>query len=121
MIVSAVESRATSCGSVPGIPPVAYTAPVSIERNWAANLTYQADSLVQPTTIDQLQEQVAAAPKVKALGTRHSFTDVADSPHGIQIDLSRLEPTVTVDHDGETATVTASMSRSCSRSTRQSV
>jgi xylitol oxidase len=54
----------------------------------------------------ELQELVAAAPHLRALGTRHSFSAVADSP-GVLVSLDRLAPDVTIDPVGMTATVTA--------------
>lgn len=47
--------------------------------NWAGNHTYRAGRLHRPTTLEQVQEVVAAAPRIRVLGSRHSFTDIADS------------------------------------------
>lgn len=47
--------------------------------NWAGNHTYAAEQVHRPTTVEQLQEIVAAAERVRALGTRHAFTDLADT------------------------------------------
>ena len=49
------------------------------ETNWAGNYRYRAGKLHRPSTVEQLQEVVANAPRVRALGSRHSFTDLADS------------------------------------------
>ena len=48
-------------------------------RNWAGNVTFATDALHQPTTVEQLQEIVASTPRVRALGTAHSFNRVADT------------------------------------------
>jgi alditol oxidase len=54
---------------------------VSLElTNWAGNLAYSADSVHHPTSVVEVQELVARLPRVKALGTRHSFNTIADSP-----------------------------------------
>jgi xylitol oxidase len=53
-----------------------------------------------------VQELVAQLPRVKALGTRHSFTTIADSPDGALISLSELAPEVTIDADAMTVSVT---------------
>ena len=53
-----------------------------------------------------LQDLVAAAQHIRALGTRHSFSDVADSP-GVLVSLDRLAPDVTIDRAAMTATVAA--------------
>src|SRR5437868_3612835 len=57
-------------------------------RNWAGNYAYAAPSLHVPGTIADVQRIVAESRFVKALGTRHSFNAIADSP-GAQISLER--------------------------------
>jgi xylitol oxidase len=53
-----------------------------------------------------VQELVARRPKVRALGTRHSFTTIADCPCGALISLTELAPDITIDADAMTASVT---------------
>ena len=77
------------------------------ERNWCGELRYDAATVARPQSLDELQTLVADAPKVKALGTRHSFSRVADSPGGILVDLAELPASVRVDHDTMTAAVPA--------------
>jgi xylitol oxidase len=48
-------------------------------KNWARNIRYSTDRIVRPRTIEQAQELIAAEPTIRALGTRHSFTRVADA------------------------------------------
>src|ERR671920_454727 len=48
--------------------------------NWAGNLTYRAARLHRPRTVAELQEVVARSERVKALGSRHCFNDIADTP-----------------------------------------
>ena len=50
-----------------------------MERNWAGNHEYAGARLERPASVDELAEIVAAAPRVRALGSRHSFTDIVDS------------------------------------------
>ena len=47
--------------------------------NWAGSHTYSASRIVAPTSVDELQAIVAAEPRVRALGSRHSFNDLADT------------------------------------------
>lgn len=75
------------------------------EHNWSENFEFAAVDLARPTSLPQLQELVAGASKVKALGTRHSFTRVADTAGGLLINTSLLDFDVTVDHEAMTATV----------------
>lgn len=78
--------------------------------NWAANLEYSATAIHYPESVDELQEMVARLPKVKALGTRHCFNDIADSPGGDLISLERLAPGILIDDDQRTVSVTAGTS-----------
>ena len=74
--------------------------------NWAGNYTYRAAQYHQPKTIDQIQELVVRSSKLKALGTRHSFNDIADSP-GDLISLEHFNHIVTLDRERHTVTVEA--------------
>lgn len=66
-------------------------------RNWAGSHEY-AGRVQAPTSVGQLQELVAGAGHVRALGTRHSFTDVADTT-GVLVSTLDLPPTVEVGED----------------------
>jgi xylitol oxidase len=74
------------------------------ERNWAGNLAYGAEHVAHPETVEELQELVAGAGKVRALGSRHSFNDIADTA-GVLAALDRLDPEIVVDAAGRTVTV----------------
>ncbi|MEM8706851.1 MAG: FAD-binding protein [Actinomycetota bacterium] len=76
-----------------------------VERNWSENVTYSPAALLRPGSVEELQEIVAVSARVKALGTRHSFTDAADTPGGALVSLAGLDDTVHVDHDTMTADV----------------
>ncbi len=75
--------------------------------NWAENLEYTATDIHVPESVEEVQALVARLPKVRALGTRHSFSDIADSPGGDLISLKRLAPGIVVAGDAQTASVTA--------------
>ena len=49
-------------------------------RNWAGNITYSTADVREPRSVAELQETVAAAARVKALGSGHSFNDIVDCP-----------------------------------------
>ena len=74
------------------------------ETNWAGNHTYVASTLVRPRSVEELQEVVAATERVRALGSRHSFTDLPDTD-GVLVSLTDLPTTVEVDAQARTATV----------------
>ncbi|QEO13723.1 FAD-binding protein [Agromyces intestinalis] len=48
-------------------------------RNWAGNLSYSARRLVRPTSVDELRSILGEPGPVRALGSRHSFNDLADT------------------------------------------
>ena len=77
------------------------------ERNWARSITYSAP-VRHPASRDELQEAVAAATHVHALGTRHSFSTCADTD-GLLVALDRLDPALEVDRAAGTATVGAAI------------
>jgi xylitol oxidase len=79
---------------------------MSNPRNWAGNYIYRAAQIHQPETIEQIQELIARRHKVKALGTRHSFNDIADSP-GDLISLDRFDKILELDQERRTVTVEA--------------
>jgi xylitol oxidase len=77
------------------------------ETNWAGNYRYRAARLHRPTTLEQLQEVVAGTPRVRVLGSRHSFTDVADSAE--LVSLQDLPTEVAVDRDAGMVTCPAGL------------
>jgi xylitol oxidase len=69
--------------------------------NWAGSHTYTAARFHRPRSVAELGEIVASARHVRALGSRHSFTDLADTtgdlvstvdlPHDLDVDGSRRQ------------------------------
>lgn len=79
---------------------------VERELNWAGTYGYLAERVVRVTSIDQARELVTSGGKVRPLGTRHSFNDIADGP-GVLVDLTGLPTEVEVAADRRSATVSA--------------
>ncbi|HXJ95504.1 MAG TPA: FAD-binding protein [Terriglobia bacterium] len=77
----------------------------SKRTNWAGNYTYRAERLDTPRTVEEVQQLVKSRNRVKALGARHSFNDIADSP-GDQISLKYFDE-MTLDPNARTVTVGA--------------
>lgn len=73
--------------------------------NWAGNYTYRAPEIHRPRTVEELQETVAGARKIRALGTRHCFNDIADDPAAL-VTLDGLEAAPEIDEAARTVTVT---------------
>jgi alditol oxidase len=77
-------------------------------RTWAGNLAYSARRLLEPASVDELRRIVAGSTKVRALGTRHSFSAVADTT-GDLVSVSRLPRRIEIDPQVRTATVSAGL------------
>jgi xylitol oxidase len=75
--------------------------------NWAANLTYRAAGPHRPASLEQVQELVAGASRLRVLGSRHSFNDIADADELLVLD--GLAGEVAVDHQAGTVSVPAAM------------
>ena len=58
-------------------------------RTWAGNLEYSARRLIEPSSLDELRRAVAGSSRLRALGTRHSFSPVADTT-GDLVSVGRL-------------------------------
>jgi alditol oxidase len=72
--------------------------------NWAGNIAYAAADLVAPATLEEAQAAVRAAVKVRALGSRHCFNAIADTP-ATQISLARLNRVIAIDKAKRQVTV----------------
>jgi xylitol oxidase len=77
-------------------------------NNWAGNYTYGATVLHRPTSLAQLQEIVATAPRLRVLGSRHSFTDIADSAELVSLE-AMTDGDLVVAPDRRTVTVDAGL------------
>ncbi|HZN19314.1 MAG TPA: FAD-binding protein [Micromonosporaceae bacterium] len=74
--------------------------------NWGGNVTFRAVRLHRPASVDELRRIVAGSRRVRALGSGHSFSLVADTTHDL-VRLDRLPATVEIDAASLTATVGA--------------
>ncbi len=76
------------------------------EKNWAGNHEYRAQRIVRPTDLDELRAIVTTAPKIRALGSRHSFNDLADTvADGVLVSTSALPSDIRIDAGARTVTV----------------
>lgn len=76
-------------------------------RNWAGNVAYSTSDIREPRSVEDLQEIVAGAARVKALGSGHSFNDVIDCPETL-ISTRSLPHAVRVDAGGAEVAVPGS-------------
>jgi xylitol oxidase len=75
-------------------------------QNWAGNTSFNAARFHHPPTIADLQEVVRKAHKVRVIGSRHCFNDIANTT-GDLVSLHTLDNQVIIHHDRHTATVSA--------------
>jgi xylitol oxidase len=70
--------------------------------NWSRTHAYIATKVVSPRTVAEVQELVRESRRVRALGTRHSFNDIADtsgvllSVRAINAEIELAEPEMAV-------------------------
>jgi alditol oxidase len=76
--------------------------------NWAGNVTFAAQRVHQPASLPELQRLVARCDRVRALGTGHSFSPVADTP-GDLVSVAGLPPLIEPDSEHGTVTVSAGL------------
>lgn len=75
-------------------------------QNWSGHDPFNAARFHQPNSIEDLRTIVRKAYKVRVIGSRHCFNDIADTT-GDLISLSNLAPKLVIDHELNTATVGA--------------
>jgi xylitol oxidase len=79
-------------------------ATTSAGSNWAATHRYRASELHRPSSVAEAQGIVASSPHIRALGSRHSFNDLADTD-GVLLSLAALAPEPVLDPSTSTVTV----------------
>ncbi|MET0304227.1 MAG: FAD-binding protein [Microbacteriaceae bacterium] len=75
-------------------------------HNWAGNIAYAARELHRPTSLEDLRQIVRASRGLRPLGSRHSFSSIADTT-GDLVDVTALPAEVDIDEETATATVAA--------------
>ena len=74
--------------------------------NWARNVRYGTDHLLEAESVEQLQEFVKKQPGVKTLGSRHCFSRIADSVHQL-VSTRSMNRVLEFDETAKTVTVEA--------------
>ncbi len=75
-------------------------------KNWAGNLDYSTDRLYATASLEQVQDYVKKESKLKVLGTRHCFNNIADSKDGF-LSLKPMDKVIALDPAKHTVTVGA--------------
>ena len=77
-------------------------------KNWAGNLEYSTDRLTSIDSLEQVRDFVKKTSKVKVLGTRHCFNNIADSTDNL-LSLKSMDKVVALDPETRTVTIEAGM------------
>ncbi|HWD37868.1 MAG TPA: FAD-binding protein [Fimbriimonas sp.] len=78
-------------------------------KNWAGNFEFSAKRVHRPTSVDEVRQVVSKAEKARALGTRHSFSLIADTPFDL-ISVEHLTAIEPVDREQSTVAIEAGVS-----------
>src|SRR5687767_10859913 len=73
-------------------------------HNWAGNIVYSSASVLTPRSTAQLQEMVRQSPRLRVLGSRHSFNRIADTS-GDLVSMRQLDQVIALDSNARTVTV----------------
>lgn len=73
-------------------------------QNWAGNIAYHARHVAHVRSIEELQEVVRRSANVRALGSRHSFNGIADSPDTL-VSMERLDRVLEIDAARRSVTI----------------
>jgi len=75
-------------------------------KNWAGNIEYSTDRVQTVTSVEQVQDFLKAQAKLKVLGTRHCFNNIADSRDQF-LSLKPMDDVIAIDSARRTVTVAA--------------
>ena len=73
-------------------------------KNWAGNQAFRSRRVFEPESVDELAGIVRGSESIRALGTRHSFNQLADTT-GDHVSLARLAAPIRLDREAGTVTV----------------
>jgi xylitol oxidase len=74
--------------------------------NWAGNLAYSTNRIDFPATVEEAVEIVKKSPKLRPLGSQHSFNTIADSEEKL-VSSKRLNRIISLDEESMSVTVEA--------------
>ncbi|MDO7882241.1 FAD-binding protein [Salinibacterium soli] len=76
---------------------------MTVGFNWSGHHEFRARTVHRPRSLEELQEVVARAPRIRALGSRHSFSDIADSAE--LVSLEAMPAAIRIDGESETVSL----------------
>src|SRR5258706_9514847 len=69
----------SAVAALPVVAPLLAWAAGGKLKNWAGNLEYSTENLYSANSLEQAQQFVKGQAKLKGLGTRHCFNNIAHS------------------------------------------
>src|ERR1700720_1982802 len=75
-------------------------------KNWAGNLEYSTERVYTSASLEQVKAYVKKENRLKVLGTRHCFNNIADSKDGF-LSLKAMDKVISIDPAKRTVTVGA--------------
>jgi len=75
-------------------------------KNWAGNLTYSTNNVYYPKSVGEVQDIVKKCSRLRALGTRHCFNNIADSKDNL-ISSRDMNKVLSLDANAHSVTVEA--------------
>jgi alditol oxidase len=103
-LTGAALSTLSGCRQeTPGVAPPAAPKPARL-TNWAGNLEYSTDQVVYPASVEEVRAFVRKTEKLRALGSQHCFSNIADSRHNL-LSTKKLDQIIALDPVKKTVTV----------------
>src|SRR6266581_1135738 len=87
----------------PAISPFLTWAAKDKLKNWAGNLEYSTDRLYSASSLEQVRSYVKKQSKLKVLGTRHCFNNIADSTDNF-LSVKSMDEVVALEPDARIVT-----------------
>src|SRR3981189_1465438 len=92
----------------PAILPLCARTTKDKLTNWAGNLEYGTDRLYSANSLEQIRSYIKKQNKLKVLGTRHCFNNIADTTDNF-LSLKPMDEVVALEPEAHTVTVHAGM------------
>ena len=73
-------------------------------KNWAGNFQYGAKEILAPRSLDELQSMVEGNARIRAIGSRHSFNNLADSQE-VLLTTEKLRKVIEIESSKSEVTV----------------
>ena len=77
-------------------------------RNWSGHVEFSATSFLEPSSLSDLQSAVATSDRIRAVGTTHSFNELADTD-GVHVSVAGMPQVIEIDSAQRIARVSAGL------------